>query len=297
MAWRLANSLTRLRDQVNGAYPNRNKASDGTIGDAAHSASASDHNPNPSGVVCALDLTHHAGYFDAHALADRLRLNRHPALKYIISNGRICGAWTGWSWWAYNGSNPHSRHIHVSVGVGPDGRSSGPYDDTSNWNIGGGSSAPAPAPRPEPVSPVKGSVTVTVDTLMVRSAPNTSAPLAGSQRLSRGTVVGYTAVVGGQSVGGNGVWLRSVRGNYFWSGGTSYVSPPPVHVGTATVTVPVINVRSAPTTGAPLSGSRQLTQGQTFSYNAKVVGQNVGGNNIWYRSTKGNYVWSGGVRG
>src|SRR5690606_14777101 len=33
----------------------------------------------------------------------------------------------------------HTRHMHVSVGVGPDGRSTGPYDDTSPWGLTGGS--------------------------------------------------------------------------------------------------------------------------------------------------------------
>lgn len=146
MAWRLANSLTTLRNQVNAAYPNRNKASDDTIGDAAHAAVASDHNPNPQEVVCALDLTNHPGYFDAHALADRLIANRHPNLKYIISNRRIAGSHNGWRWQAYNGSNPHTAHIHVSVGVGPDGKSAaGTYDNVTQWNIkgssGGGSMA------------------------------------------------------------------------------------------------------------------------------------------------------------
>lgn len=141
---RLANSLVKLRDQVNAAYPNRSKASDGWIGDAAHAASASDHNPNGAGVVCALDITNSPQTgLDIHALADRLRVNRHPNLKYIISNRRICGAWTGWNWWPYNGSNPHSAHAHFSVGQGNDGQSQQPYDDTSNWNIGG--SAPTPA--------------------------------------------------------------------------------------------------------------------------------------------------------
>lgn len=140
---RLASSLVRLRDQINAAYPNRSKASDGWIGDAAHRASASDHNPNSADVVCALDLTHSPQTgFDAHALADRLRVNRHPNLKYIISNRRICGDWTGWNWWPYNGSNPHSSHVHFSVGNGNDGQSTPPYDDTSDWAIGG---APTPA--------------------------------------------------------------------------------------------------------------------------------------------------------
>lgn len=144
MGWRLANSLVRLRDQVNAKYPNRNKASDGTIGDAAHAASASDHNPNGAGVVCAMDITHSPQTgFDVHALADRLRVNRHPDLKYIISNRRIAGAWTGWAWAPYNGSNPHSSHAHFSVGRGNDGQSTPPYDDTNDWSIGGSTTPPA----------------------------------------------------------------------------------------------------------------------------------------------------------
>lgn len=136
--WRLAKSLETLRNQVNEAYPNRSKASDGTIGDAAHAATASDHNPNSQRVVCALDLTHDSNNgFDVHTLADRLRINRHPNLKYIISNSRICGAWTNWEWQRYTGINPHTSHAHFSVGVGPDGQSQPPYDDTTKWNIGG----------------------------------------------------------------------------------------------------------------------------------------------------------------
>ena len=61
MAWRLARSLETLRAQINALSPNRSKASDGTIGDAAHSARTSDHNPDGGGVVRALDLTHDVG--------------------------------------------------------------------------------------------------------------------------------------------------------------------------------------------------------------------------------------------
>lgn len=135
---RLARSLEQLRNQVNAAFPSRSKISDGWIGDLAHAASASDHNPNGAGVVCALDITNSPQTgFDVHALADRLRINRHPNLKYIISNRRITGAWNGWTWQPYNGSNPHSSHAHFSVGSGNDGQSQPPYDDTSNWAIGG----------------------------------------------------------------------------------------------------------------------------------------------------------------
>lgn len=135
MAWRLAQSLTTLRNQVNAAYPSRSKASDGTIGDAAHAASASDHNPNRNGVVCALDLTHDpARGFDAHALAEYLRTHRHPNLRYVISNARIAGEWTGWNWWPSSG---HTQHVHISVGnrnVG-DGQTTSNYDSTEAWDI------------------------------------------------------------------------------------------------------------------------------------------------------------------
>jgi hypothetical protein len=146
MSWRLANSLVKLRNQVNAAYPKRNKASDGTIGDTPHQAVASDHNPNFQGVVTALDLTHHSGYFNAHALADRLIKYRHPNLEYVISNNRIAGPWTNWKWEKYSGSNPHTRHIHISVGDDrPDGQARGNYDSTQAWNIKGtGSKSPVP---------------------------------------------------------------------------------------------------------------------------------------------------------
>src|SRR5688500_6227543 len=55
---RLADSLRQFRDEVDTRWPNRNKRSDGWLGDAAHQATPSDHNPNPQGVVCAFDLTH-----------------------------------------------------------------------------------------------------------------------------------------------------------------------------------------------------------------------------------------------
>jgi len=55
-------------------------------------------------------------------------------------------------------------------------------------------------------------------------------------------------------------------------------------------------VRNKPNskTGA-LAGSRYLYRGTTFQASGTVIGENVSGNNIWYKSWKGNYVWSGGL--
>ena len=133
--WRAAKSLLTLREQVNNAYPNRSKISDGLLGDTAHQATASDHNPNSKGVVCALDLTHDPkNGFDAHALADYLRKHRHPNLRYVISNARIASARTNWKWAKSSG---HTKHIHISVGNSgvPDGQSTSNYDSTKKWDI------------------------------------------------------------------------------------------------------------------------------------------------------------------
>lgn len=133
MAWRLARSLERLRDEVREVAPGTTVW---TIGDAAHRARPSDHNPNSAGVVCAIDVVNDGG-LDLSALAEQVRTGGHRAAKYVIYNRRITSRAHGWRWRHYSGSNPHSTHVHVSVGRGSDGQSTGPYDDTSPWGIGG----------------------------------------------------------------------------------------------------------------------------------------------------------------
>ncbi len=53
-------------------------------------------------------------------------------------------------------------------------------------------------------------------------------------------------------------------------------------------------VRIEPNSNSQQSGSKLLYKGDTFKAIDTVTGENVGGNNIWYKSWKGNYVWSGG---
>lgn len=137
MAWRLAKSLVVLRDEVDAVAPGRSTASDGTIGDDAHQGTASDHNPNGADVVCAIDFTHDPGNgADMHQFAEHIKRRNGPAVKYVIWNRRIWSkAKNDQGWRAYGGSNPHTRHMHVSAGVGSDGQSTGPYDDTTSWGI------------------------------------------------------------------------------------------------------------------------------------------------------------------
>jgi len=127
--------LDTLRTQINTAWPDRNKASDGTIGDTAHQARTSDHNPDPAGVVRAFDVTHDptAGA-DMHAISEALRLSRDPRIKYVIWNSRMYSSYATstvdpWTWRSYSGSNLHTRHMHMSVVA--DDRA----DNTDPWSI------------------------------------------------------------------------------------------------------------------------------------------------------------------
>lgn len=125
MAWRLANSLIKLRDEVNMLAPNRSKASDGTIGDTAHASTVSQHNPNKAGVVTAMDITHDpANGVDGQSLADKLIQDSRA--WYVIFNRRI--RYNGGKWQPYNGSNPHTKHVHISTNQTPS-----KYDNTANW--------------------------------------------------------------------------------------------------------------------------------------------------------------------
>lgn len=142
-SWRLARSLEVLREQVNELYPGRDKASDGTIGDAAHAATVNDHNPDKNGVVAAIDITHDPEKgLDIEQLAASLMQSRDTRIKYIIFNHKIVvpSSVTGWSARAYNGGNPHITHMHLSVNAEN-------YDVVSKWKLGG-----AMNPKPEEVS-------------------------------------------------------------------------------------------------------------------------------------------------
>jgi hypothetical protein len=136
MAWRTAESLKKLRTQINELAPNRSKASDGTIGDSAHASRNSDHNPwvmdGNTGVVTAMDITHDPDHgCDAGKLVNAIRNNQDSRVKYVIYNRQIMSSTNHpWEWRPYSGVNPHIKHCHISVK--PD-RSH--YDGTADWII------------------------------------------------------------------------------------------------------------------------------------------------------------------
>ena len=128
--WRAARSLTQLLAQVNKSCPDRAKGCDGMIGDTRHKATRSDHNPDPGGVVRALDVTNDPeGGMTSDWLARASVASRDPRIRYVISRGRIASSTVHpWVWRAYEG-DPHNSHCHLSVIAGPGG------DDARAWTL------------------------------------------------------------------------------------------------------------------------------------------------------------------
>lgn len=109
----------QLREQIDDAFPDRDRKSDGWIGDAAHSNRKSDHNPDPSnGIVRAIDVDKD---FDSRPstgayLADQIRecAKKDKRISYVIYAGKIASAKSLWRWRTYTGVNSHHAHIHIS---------------------------------------------------------------------------------------------------------------------------------------------------------------------------------------
>ena len=138
--WRVAGSLLVLLSEINERWPERDKTSDGTIGDAAHAATTSDHNPfivddDGIGVVRARDVD--VDGINAAMLAEHLRQlgkkgdDRLIGKGYVIFIRRIASEVQDWAWRRYDGTNPHTKHLHVSVS-----RKADPgYDSLGGWGI------------------------------------------------------------------------------------------------------------------------------------------------------------------
>lgn len=135
LKYHLAKSLEALRNELNTKYPKRDKASDGWIGDAAHSARISDHNPdyNSGGVVRAIDVDKDG--IDVDELLNAVIYD--PRVSYVIWNGRI---WGGSRWRKYEGSNQHTKHIHISI------KHTAAAERAGSWGISSGS-------KPKPSTP------------------------------------------------------------------------------------------------------------------------------------------------
>ncbi len=129
-AWEPTKGLTNLRNQVNVRFPHRDKTSDGSIGNAAHEAETSGHNPDDTPgsrpawdgdpdkdpEVRAWDMDSDLGEpgTDAQDVVDHiLKLpNLASVIRYIIYNHYWWHERDGWTKQPYTGASKHEEHIH-----------------------------------------------------------------------------------------------------------------------------------------------------------------------------------------
>ena len=111
----------QLREQIDDSFPDRDRRSDGWIGDLKHASrgSKSDHNPDPSnGIVRAIDVDKNLNSQPSTGayLADQIRecAKKDKRIAYVIYAGRIASLKSLWRWRTYNGINRHDHHIHIS---------------------------------------------------------------------------------------------------------------------------------------------------------------------------------------
>lgn len=128
----LTKGLANLRSQVNATFPNRDKTSDGTIGDKAHQAETSGHNPDDTKGAKAewnadSDTTPEIRAWDmdsdlgcpgttAQMVVDHIRKlpKVSSVLRYMIYNRKIYEAANGWAPKTYTGASAHTEHIHFT---------------------------------------------------------------------------------------------------------------------------------------------------------------------------------------
>lgn len=129
MAWKEAAGLKTLKEQFDVAFPGRDRASDGAIGNAEHAARSSDHNPNGRGYVCARDFDEDV---KPKSKAESERLMRSfgnelaayassglpgsDRVKYVVYEDQVASGTYRASWWRFRGSGyGHTHHLHLSV--------------------------------------------------------------------------------------------------------------------------------------------------------------------------------------
>ncbi len=119
---RLSRSAIQLREQIDDAFPGRDRTSDGWIGDTRHAARKSDHNPDVQGWVRAIDIDRDLAGKGKKPdlmpdLVDQIRVlakSGDARISYIIFDGKIASSKAAWRWRTYDGINKHTHHAHIS---------------------------------------------------------------------------------------------------------------------------------------------------------------------------------------
>lgn len=146
-SWVLIPCLRALFGEFDRIAPDRDRASDGAVGNEAHAATESDHNPDETGnvpihdadkvnEVHAIDVDNNLNESDltmekvVQFLLGRCRSGAERRLRYIIYNKRIWSASSGWVQKTYTGTSPHTEHAHFSASY-----TSSLEASTASWHL------------------------------------------------------------------------------------------------------------------------------------------------------------------
>lgn len=159
MSWAVVPCLDEGRDQLNARFPNRDKTSDGAIGNQEHAVAPSSHNPDKTGLPEHRDGDSknevRARDFDAdlrdpsgitmrrvvQLWVTKAREGKLWWVRYIIFEGLIYHKRDNYQARTYTGSNKHNQHVHVNSDFTNDA------DEVrnTNWHL---NELGAPAPKP-----------------------------------------------------------------------------------------------------------------------------------------------------
>lgn len=140
---------------------------------------------------------------------------------------------------------------------------------------------------------ITGKGTVTATSLTQRTAPSTSAPVAG-QPFKKGAALKLDCNLDGTSVAGNSVWFK-IAGKHAWVS-AHYVktttSSWPIACTAANVpvtrhakTTAYVNLRQAPSTNDRIIG--HIAKGGQAQIWCKVYSQKIDGDAVWYQESNG----------
>ncbi len=153
MASRRLPAIIAFENEMNTAFPDRDRSSDGEVGDARHAESVSNHNRDESGNTGRwhdadkIDEVHardtdrdlrKAGWTMEMVLAillDRVRRNIERRITEIIFDGYIYTKARGWTKRKYTGHNKHDKHLHLSYAYGSGSGQDNPENITTPYGI------------------------------------------------------------------------------------------------------------------------------------------------------------------
>jgi hypothetical protein len=116
----LSKAAVQLREQIDDAYQDRSRKSDGWVADLRHQLRGkSDHIPDSkTAVVRAIDVDARLSDDKGASadLADQIRqyAKSNGRISYVIHLGKIASPIMNYKWRKYRGYNLHNHHIHIS---------------------------------------------------------------------------------------------------------------------------------------------------------------------------------------